>query len=95
MKCVASLALVFGLVAELTSKRGGFLIRHISGFDCHQRILRHTQILGIRSHALTAISENLVAFSESFYILTDCFHFPGKLTPQNIYSWFCESKIYS
>jgi hypothetical protein len=45
-------------------------------------------------------NRDLVAFSESFYILSDCFNFSGKLTPQDVppifsrYGWIipnCQS----
>jgi len=36
-------------------------------------------MLGICSHALAAIPKDLVAFSESFYVLSDCFNFSTSL----------------
>jgi hypothetical protein len=50
----------------------------------HHSVFRNPQILGIGSHALAAISKDLVAFSESFYILSHCFNFSGKLSPQDV-----------
>ena len=55
---------------------------------------RHTEILGIGLHPLTTVSENLVAFPESFHILAYGFNFPGELAPHYSDLWPSQAKIY-
>jgi hypothetical protein len=75
-------------------------IRRVRTGKRHHSIFRNPQLLGIGSHALAAMPKDLVAFSESFYILSDCFNFSGKLTLQDVppifsrYGWLipnCQS----